>query len=163
MDSASIGIVASLHLLFLSTSFPTPWEPHKGTHNSNLVSAIRSLGCRVTVVAPVPWTVRFRATSDATVPGAEYPIYWYLPGALRTQYHRMLQWSLRATLDRVATTAPTPDAVLAFWTDPDGTVAVAFARQLGVPSGVIAGGSDIMILAQDAARREGRRHVFRCA
>jgi len=141
------------HLLFISTSYPTPWEPHKGQHNANLIAAIRSTDCRVTVIAPVPWTARLRERRSANVTGADYPVYWYLPGALRTQYHWMLRWSLRKALKRVSATAPAPDAVLSFWTDPDGTVAVRYARQLGVPSGVIVGGSDVMILATNPARR----------
>jgi glycosyltransferase involved in cell wall biosynthesis len=141
------------HLLFLSTSFPTPWEPHKGQHNANLVAAIRSLGCRVSVIAPVPWTARMRAPRSAIVSGADYPVYWYVPGALRTHYHQMLGWSLRTALKKVTARAPAPDAVLAFWTDPDGTVAVKYARRLGVRVSVIAGGSDVMILASDRARR----------
>ncbi len=142
------------HLVFISTSFPTPWEPHKGVHNANLVAAVRYLGYRVTVVAPVPWTARLRATPSALVVRAAYPTYWYLPGVLRTQYHRMLGWSLRKTLAQVTATTPAPNAVLSFWSDPDGTVAVRYARQLGVRSAVIAGGSDVMILAGKNARRK---------
>ncbi len=153
MVAASLGTGVSKHLLFISTSFPTPWEPHKGQHNANLVEAIRRLGCKVTVITPVPWTARFGAKRSATVTDADYPVYWYVPGILRTQYHRMLGWSLRKALKQVTATAPAPDAVLSFWTDPDGTVAVKYGRERGIRTGVIAGGSDVMILAANPGRR----------
>ncbi len=53
-----------------------------------------------------------------------------------------------------------PDAVLAFWTDPDGTVALEHARALGVPGGVIVGGSDVMLLPAHAARRRVISHTL---
>lgn len=155
------------HLLFLSTVFPTPWEPHKGPANANLVAAIRSLGYRVTGIAPVPCMKRMRARRSVSVAGTEYPVYWYVPGILRHHYHRTLGWSLQRTVARIAAHGPPLDAVLSFWVDPDGTAAVNFGRQLGIPSGVIAAGSDIMLLPSNPARRvrvartlQSADHVF---
>lgn len=138
-------------LLFLSTVYPTPWEPHKGPAVRSLVESLRTAGCSVRVIAPVPWT---RKSGQRTLvePVEQYPTYWYPPGLFRSKYHVTMRWSTAATLCRVSREFR-PDAVLAFWTDPDGTVAVAHARALGVPSGVIAAGSDLMLLPQDPARR----------
>lgn len=142
------------HLLFISTVYPTPWEPHKGPALANLVAALRQLGCRVTVVAPVPWTARRGTPTADRPPDTEFPTYWYLPGLMRQHYHRMMSWSLSGTLRRIARQSPPPGAVLAFWTDPEGTVAVRFGQAHGIRTGVIAAGSDIMLLAEDPARRE---------
>ena len=45
-----------------------------------------------------------------------------------------------------------PDAILAFWVDPEGTAAVRLGKLLRIPVGVIAGGTDVMILPQRPAR-----------
>lgn len=138
-------------LLFVSTVYPTPWEPAKGPANRSTVESLRLAGCEVRVVAPVPW-IR-RSGARATVePPEQYPTYWYPPGVLRSHYHDAMHWSINATLRRLSHEFH-PDAVLAFWTDPDGTVALKHARALGVPGGVIVGGSDVMLLPVDAARR----------
>jgi glycosyltransferase involved in cell wall biosynthesis len=102
-------------------------------------------------VAPVPWPKR-RGKSHAITPAETYPTYWYPPGMLRAHYHTAMQWSIGGTVRRM-TARWRPDAVLAFWTDPDGTVALQHARRLGVPGGVIAGGSDLMLLPSDPRRR----------
>ncbi len=145
--------VPGKHLVFLSTVYPTAWEPHKGPAMANLVAALRTLGCRVSVVAPVPWTAKLPRHRSASVQGGEYPTYWYTPFVLRERYHDMLWWSVRRTLDHLARRTPAPDAILAFWTHPDGTAAVRFAREQGIRSGVIAAGSDILLLPADPARR----------
>jgi len=116
-----------------------------------MVDSLRAAGCDVRVVAPVPWTRRSGHRS-AVEPVEEYPTYWYPPGLFRSHYHLTMRWSIAATLNRVSRTFR-PDAVLAFWADPDGTVALAHARSLGVPAGIIAAGSDLMLLPQDPARR----------
>lgn len=115
------------------------------------MESLRRLGCDVRVVAPVPWPKRSGQQVPLT-PLEAYPTYWYLPGIFRGQYHTMMQWSIGGTLARVSCEFR-PDAVLAFWTDPDGTVALKHARDLGVPAGIIAGGSDLMLLPADRARR----------
>jgi glycosyltransferase involved in cell wall biosynthesis len=71
---------------------------------------------------------------------------------LRSHLHVAMRWSIGRTLARVSKEFQ-PDAVLAFWTDPDGTVALHHARPLGIPVGIIAGGSDLMLLPADPARR----------
>jgi glycosyltransferase involved in cell wall biosynthesis len=115
------------------------------------VDSLRAIGCEVRVVAPVPWPKR-RGRALAITPAESYPTYWYPPGMLRSHYHTAMQWSIGATL-RSLTARWRPDAVLSFWTDPDGTVALQHARRLGVPGGVIAGGSDLMLLPSDPRRR----------
>jgi len=46
-----------------------------------------------------------------------------------------------------------PDVVLAYWAHPDGYAALQAARQIGCPLVVIVGGSDVLVLCKNAARR----------
>lgn len=148
-------------LLFVSTVYPTPWEPHKGPANRNTVESLRLLGCEVKVVAPVPWP-RLRGATTPVTPEESYPTYWYPPGILRSHYHQAMQWSIGRTLQRISATFQ-PHAVIAFWTDPDGTVAIDHAHDRGIPAGVIAGGSDLMLLPADPARRRVLAATLRAA
>lgn len=109
------------------------------------------LGCEVRVVAPVPWTKR-TGTRVRVMPVEHYPTYWYAPRLLQSHYHNTMHWSIGRTLANV-TREFRPDAVLGAWADPDGTVALRHAQTLGVPAGVIAMGSDLMLLPRSAPRR----------
>lgn len=142
------GAAGGKRLLFLSTVYPTPWQPHKGPANASLVAALRRLGCTVDVLAPVPWTARLRHPRSGEPDTAQFPTYWYLPGALRHRYHAMFWASIQHALRSI----PVPDAVLGFWADPDGTAAVRFGRERRIPAGVIAAGSDILLLPADPRR-----------
>ena len=42
---------------------------------------------------------------------------------------------------------------MGYWTHPDGTTALAAARELGVPGVVLAGGSDVLLLTAEPRRR----------
>jgi glycosyltransferase involved in cell wall biosynthesis len=48
-----------------------------------------------------------------------------------------------------------PDCILGYWAHPDGAVALRIARSLGVPSLIISGGSDVMLLTRQGRRRRG--------
>jgi glycosyltransferase involved in cell wall biosynthesis len=52
-----------------------------------------------------------------------------------------------------------PDCILSYWAHPDGAVAARYARTAGIPSAVIVGGSDVLVLTRSAGRR--RRSVIR--
>jgi teichuronic acid biosynthesis glycosyltransferase TuaC len=142
---------AGPRLLFVSTVYPSPWDPHKGPVNHSTVESLRLSGCDVDVVVPVPWIKKMRSRTPV-LPAERYPTYWYPPGMLRTAYHRVMAWSIGASLRDGSAQSP-PDAVLAFWTDPDGTVALRHARKTGVRCGVIVGGSDVMLLPAHGGRR----------
>lgn len=149
-----------MRLLFLSNVHPNPLVPGKGTFNGAL---IRALGQQheVHVVCPVSWVDRLRSSKTAlpklpvllqpTVT-ASYPTFWYPPKLLRTYYDRFLEWSLRGRLERDLKTFR-PDAVLSYWAHPDGAVALRVARRLGVPAISMVGGSDVLLIGKQGARR----------
>src|SRR5207248_7567204 len=81
-----------------------------------------------------------------------YPRYYYPPRMLRSAYGFFYWQSIRATVKRIVD-AETPDVVIGYWAHPDGSAAVRLARQLDVPSVVMVGGSDVLVVTETARRR----------
>jgi glycosyltransferase involved in cell wall biosynthesis len=121
----------------------------------------------VRVVAPVPWTQRLRERRGQRADKPDlptgvpvlYPTYFYTPGFLRTQYGRLLWACCRSTLAQVEREFA-PDAYLGYWAHPDGEVVLRAANRAGRPATVIVGGSDLLVLACERARREAIRRVL---
>jgi glycosyltransferase involved in cell wall biosynthesis len=152
-----------MRVLFLTNSFPNPLEPTRGTYNAYTARSLSRFG-EVVVISHIPWINRRTLTrGGAVLPSSRHengleihhPTYWYPPGICRQTYGTFLWWSIRATVRRVLQRFQ-PDVVLSFWVHPDGDAALRVAAECGVPGVVIAGGSDVLVLGQDAARR---RHV----
>jgi peptidoglycan/xylan/chitin deacetylase (PgdA/CDA1 family) len=172
-----------MRLLLITNVFPMPWEPTRGVFNDDLVRQL-ARAHEVRVVCPVPWLVelkRWRAggvsplmahnsggltvlTRQVVREGVEvhYPRFWYPPRMLRTWYGWFLRLSVERTVRRLLRAAP-PDAVLGYWAHPDGEVAVRTARRAGVPAVVMIGGSDILLLARNSARRRCITRVLQAA
>ncbi|MGH7592649.1 MAG: glycosyltransferase [Gemmatimonadales bacterium] len=146
-----------MKLLFVTNVYPTPWEPTRGVFNRGLVDALRTAGHEVRTVVPISWVDRLRSMLRGTRPLAAdadswFPIWYYPPKVSRTHFHSFMWWSVKGTLRR-ATRRWTPDAVLGYWVHPDAAVATRFARSIGVPSVAFSGGSDLLIVTRDGARR----------
>src|SRR5262245_51680469 len=123
-----------MRILFFSNEFSSPWLPDKVAFNFELV---RSLGRRheVQVVAPIPWFDDLRARIRISPEIArsrkqfcagftiDYPRYYYLFRVGRRWSESCLWHSVRSMLQR-SMDSIRPDAVLAYWAHPDGTVAV---------------------------------------
>jgi glycosyltransferase involved in cell wall biosynthesis len=149
-------------LLFLSNEFPNACEPTKATFNYDLLDAL-SHEHTVEVVAPIAWLDElrkraanprqpWRRTLQVERLTVHHPRFYYTPGVLRHWYGTFLWWSLRGTLRRIRRGA-IPDCVLSYWAHPDGEAAVRLARLLGIPSIVMVGGSDVLLLTRDPRRR----------
>jgi glycosyltransferase involved in cell wall biosynthesis len=158
-----------MRLLFLSNEFPNLGEPTKATFNFDLLNAL-GREHEVTVISPISWWEEVRARCrqpwrpwprtrrlDRMV--VHHPRFFYTPGRLRHWYGSFLWWSLRATVARILR-GPRPDGVLSYWAHPDGEAAVRLARILGVPSVVMVGGSDVLLLTQDIRRQRCIRRVL---
>ena len=142
-----------MRLLLITSVFPSPRRPTKGTFNRELVSGLREAGDDVRVVVPVPWTDLLRTRRTGTPErGTTYPLWWFPPRIGHSTHHHWMSLSLISRASHT-TRRWDPDLVLGYWTHPDGTVALELARRLGVPGVVLAGGSDIQVLTRDAARR----------
>jgi glycosyltransferase involved in cell wall biosynthesis len=143
-----------MRILLITSVFPTPYGPTKGTFNAALVAGLHLAGDDVRVVAPVPWSERLRRRAvGQPAEGVVHPVWFYPPKFGHASHHR---WMRRTVLPAAAvmTEEWTPDIVLGYWTHPDGTVALEAARCLGVPGALLVGGSDILLLTEHTARRQ---------
>ena len=141
-----------MHILFLSNTFPTPLQPARGTFNYELCRALAARH-RVSVISPIAWysalslsNSSYHVYHDLSTPGMTifHPRFYYPPRGLRGFHAECLQWSIRGVLEKIVRRAPL-DVVVGYWAYPDGEVAVRIARQLGIPSVVISGGSDVLV------------------
>lgn len=149
-----------MNLLFLSNVFPGPLHPAKGTFNRSLIGALSEQHA-VRVVSPVSWLERLRArwkrTPDPVATEVDgvpvtYPTFYYPPKVSRSRYDDWMTWSLRRHLQN-ETKVFRPDAILSYWVHPDGSCATRLAKEIGVPSVVMTGGSDVLLLGREGARR----------
>jgi len=158
-----------MRILFLSTCFPHPAFPVTGTYNLQLCQALAQQH-EVRVWGLLPWTHTIRAASARQINQqqwadqtqrlqVEHPVYFYPPGCLRNHYGWMMWASVRRRLGRLLTTF-TPDCVVSYWAHPDGELGLRIAERVGVPSAVIIGGSDVLVLTQSATRRRRVEHVL---
>jgi teichuronic acid biosynthesis glycosyltransferase TuaC len=153
-----------MRLLFIANDFPNPLNPTKAVFNLNLVRSL-ARNHQVSVVSPISWidewsakpkcSQRLPVGRETVIDGVKvyYPRYYYPPKILRSSYGWFYWRSIRAIVQRLIATEP-PDAVLAYWVHPDGDAAIRAARLAGVRSAVIAGGSDVLLITNDASRRE---------
>jgi teichuronic acid biosynthesis glycosyltransferase TuaC len=150
-----------MRVLFYSSIFPRPWDTTRGIYCLHTCRALMELGHEVRVISPLGWRER---GSAAPLPAlselrVEYPLYIYPPGVLQSAYDWFMALSSRRTAKRVMAQLR-PDCILSYWAHPDGAVAARLARASKIPSGVIVGGSDVLVLARNAGAR--RRSVV-CA
>jgi teichuronic acid biosynthesis glycosyltransferase TuaC len=151
-----------MSILFLSSVYPSPISPTKGTFNREMIAAIAKQ-TPVRVIVPIPWVdelqgrmrrgLRVSANREETFGNVtvSYPRFWYPPKVLRNRFDQFLSWSLRTNVRKLA--ANPPKAVLGYWAHPDGAVAVRIAKRLGVPGWIMVGGSDILLLSEDPGRK----------
>ncbi len=152
-----------MRLLLITSTFPNPTEPTRGTFNMEMARALCHVGHQVDVVSPVSWVDEWRARREGLGIGPQrhevvhgvrvyYPRYYYTPKVLRTCYGWFLWCSVRRTLLPLLQGGP-PDALLAYWVHPAGAVAVQAARRIGKPCVIMVGGSDVLLLTKQPARR----------
>jgi glycosyltransferase involved in cell wall biosynthesis len=150
-----------MRLLFLSVVYPNRYEPTKGTFNQCLVDALAERH-EVEVVAPVQWPVSWgldrKTTASVAAPArardvpVSHPTFYYPPRILRASYGTFLWASVRGTVRRIVRTFR-PQAVVGYWAHPDGEAVYRAAREARAPSGLVVGGSDLLLLTREPGRR----------
>ena len=152
-----------LNILFITNVFPNPIEPTKGIFNLHLARGLAQRH-QVRVIAPISWREEARMLWRGNVSlgrgcqvvfdrvEVHHPRFLYPPGVLREHYGWFFWQSIQGTVRRLISTK-LPDVVIGYWVHPDGEAAVRIARLAGVPSAVIVGGSDVLLIT----RRHGRR------
>jgi glycosyltransferase involved in cell wall biosynthesis len=157
-----------MRILFLTQSYPGPLEPGKGPFNRALVAALAERHA-VEVVAPVAWPVLLRAGrrpaserarwEEPAGVAAHRPVFLYPPGLVRHLSGLFLWASVRRTVSaRLAVFRP--QAVLGYWAHPDGEAVLRAARAGSVPSGLVVGGSDVLLLTRERRRGAAVRRVL---
>ena len=152
-----------MRVLFLSSVYPHASAPVRGTYNAELCRALAER-VDVNVVAPLPWTESLRRyrpwrrsqqesiPDSATGVSTSWPTYYYPPGICRASFGRWMWQSIRRHVCQVVQNEQ-PDWVLSYWAHPDGEAGLQAARTVGAKSGVIIGGSDVLILTDHPGRR----------
>lgn len=145
-----------MKILFLASDFPSTQQPTKGPFNRALAHALATHH-EIRVINPIPWPTRLKRNAPTDRTNEEYPVqrptYFYPPKFVRHRYHHWMAWSIRAAIDK-ATQDWKPDVLLSYWAHPDGAAGASIAKSIGIPSAVIVGGSDVLLLPGDSARRQ---------
>jgi teichuronic acid biosynthesis glycosyltransferase TuaC len=151
-----------MRILLIANDFPNPYEPAKGIFNLYLAHALAKRH-EVQVISPISWLERWKVKTSGVVQprndfavldgiSVHYPRYFYPPKLARSSYGWCLWQSIRGTVWRVLDSY-VPDAVVGYWAHPDGHVANRVAKAIGIPSAVIVGGSDVLLLPRNHRRR----------
>jgi teichuronic acid biosynthesis glycosyltransferase TuaC len=142
-----------MKLLFLSSAFPRPDDPARAPYNLRLCEALAERH-DVRVVSPLPWTRwTMRRLGEPRAFGlrdVRYPLFVYPPGFLRGTHARLMRQCVARALDR---SGFTPDAIVSYWTYPDGAAAADLAERWDVPIVMMVGGSDVEVLARRTSHR----------
>ncbi len=152
-----------MRILFLSSIFPHQTAPVCGTFNFEICRALARQH-DVRVVAPRSWLDVLRdparknsdqrpnAVRDAGI-RVSYPTYIYPPKILRNHYGDFMWLSITRHVRKLLKEF-TPDCVVSYWAHPDGEAGLRAAQLVGVPSAVIVGGTDVLLLPNDPGRRK---------
>ncbi len=157
-----------MNVLFLSLTFPDRTSPERGTYNLGLCAALAQTH-RVHAIVPRGWheclgagvrkAYEPSAETQAAGVSVDFPIYWYLPRVMPQSRGAALWHSIRP---RVASLSKTfrPDVVLSYWAYPDGDAGRRAAKHFGVPSVVIVGGSDVLLMPKEPGNERVIREVL---
>jgi glycosyltransferase involved in cell wall biosynthesis len=154
LKSFEVEFRESMRILFLASDYPSPWQPTRGPFNFALARALAKQH-EIRCIVPISWPARLKRGQDPfsdEIP-VWRPTYFYPPKFLRSGYHHWMRWSIRGAVG-AATKDWHPDAILAYWAHPEGAAAADIAKKIGVPSAIIVGGSDVLLLPQDSSRRQ---------
>lgn len=144
-----------MRVLFYSSIFPRPWNRTRGIYCLHACRALKQLGHEVRVVSPQSWLERpsrGKRMPELDELKVEFPRYVYPPRILQSAYDRFMALSSRRAMGRVMAEFR-PESILSYWVHPDGAVAARYARAARIPSAVIVGGSDVLVLARNPGRR----------
>lgn len=159
-----------MNILFLSVTFPDAVNSVRGTFNIDLCAAL-AREHSVRVIAPRSWHewLKVKRSGRTYGPSAEarahglevdYPVFWYMPKVQPQNMDAAMWRSLRRSMQQFPASFR-PDVVISYWAFPDGAAGIRLGEHYGVPSVMIAGGSDVLLLPNDAARGPAVKAVLR--
>ena len=148
-----------MRILFFSTAYPQPQDPHRAPYNRRRCEALGRMH-EVSVVSPRSWLDRIKSGPTATMSGStptsaqvvvNHPTFYYPPRLLRGAHAQFMWWSCRRFVADLVR-KERPDIVLSYWTFPDSEVAIRIARRAKVPAVAMVGGSDVLLADSPAVR-----------
>ena len=153
-----------MRILYLSSVYPSQTAPTRGTYSRDLCRELQQ-NCDIRVIAPVPWmealTTAGSRTAEAHDPvPSSRPISWYPPRVQRHRYGKWMWSSIRRHVENIVSDFR-PDWVISYWAHPDGEAALQAARSCGARAAVSIGGSDVLLLTENAKRRHAICRVLR--
>lgn len=161
-----------MRILFYSSTFPHGTARVAGTFNLELCRAL-AIEHDVRIVAPRSFVDSSRSrgsrverdaanhwVTESTGLTVTYPTYFYTPGFARHRYGDW-QWLSVGRHLRAVVKEFQPEAVVSYWAHPDGEVGLRIAQAAKIPSVVIVGGSDVLLLPRDQRRRPKIERVLR--
>ena len=151
-----------MRVLSITSLFPDSTRKYFAPFNLKQIVAISRL-VELRLIVPVPWTraLKLKLTRKRLIAPDEcrdlfpihYPVYFYLPGFLRSSYGMSYYLSIRS-LFRSIVDEFKPEIVYSTWAYPDSYSAYLAARDVNLPLIIRVHGSDINEYMQDGARRE---------
>ncbi len=160
-----------MRILAITNLYPRPGHELMAAFNRQQFRALAQQH-ELRVVAPIPWQEALRdRMTRRTAPRhyangdgiqVDHPIYYYLPRVRPHRYGERYLRSIRPTVDRLLKEFR-PDVLLTCWAHPDGWATVELARQAGLPAVVKVIGTDVLVLARQAQRRDPISHTLRQA
>ena len=148
-------------ILYISSQFPNPLDSHAGIFSLERVLALHNVGCEVQVVCPIglkpplghllhPVRVGQRIRKMINVPKRSsikgiqvlYPKWAWLPQPVIGWYGSLwLYWQIRHSIQEYIDEFK-PDVIISSWL-PDSVAACNLGEKIGIPTMVIAEGSDV--------------------
>lgn len=152
-----------MRVWFLSSTFPEPYAPTRGIYCWQLCKAMRPQH-RVEVICPRSWleTLQYRrelrnvaVKDENSWEGISVcrPVYYYPPRLMPWTYAWWMERSVRSIVKRLLARQGPPDCLISYWAHPDGAVAARIGKQIGAPTAIIVGGSDVLQFTRNARRR----------
>lgn len=159
-----------MNVVFLSMTFPDATHPTRGTFNLEFCAALARRHS-VQVISPRSWHewlkvrragMKYEPSPDTQRHGlvAEFPVFWYVPRVGQQSMGYAYWQSIKGAVRRLTANAM-PDVVVSYWAYPDGDGGLYASRQFGIPSIVIVGGSDVLLLPKEQGRGPAVKRVLK--
>lgn len=158
-----------MNVVFLSMTFPDAAHPTRGTFNLDFCAALARRH-NVQVISPRSWHewLKVRRAGNKYEPSldtrrhglvAEFPVFWYVPRVGQQSMGYAYWQSIKGAVRRLTAHA-LPDVVISYWAYPDGDGGLYASREFGIPSVVIVGGSDVLLLPKEPGRGPAVKRVL---
>jgi len=155
-----------MHILFISTLYPSSIEPIRGIFNQSLVKALKLSKQEVQVISPVKWCpgenfIRKRVFPPYTevVEGIliTHPRFFYSPGTFIYWHYLFYRWSIKRHFLSIINEFH-PDHIILCFVYPDAVALAPLCLKKGLDYSILVLGSDFRIRS---TQRQFKKLVIR--